>query len=221
MLEARLQISLAIRAVDHRVDHLDRRRPLRALGLLRRGCERRLLRQHELRECDRLAIGRPGDRVRRLDQIGKQRGLSGVDPAHVQLRAAFGGRDVREARAIRRPARRHEVPGFGAQRTVVSAVGVHHPQIAARAIGHDVVADAHVDDAAAVRGDLHIVGVLELEYIDGVQALGLRQVGGSGSGAHTKQQGRTGHGERAKLHGESCVGKCAYFNRGIASLTKH
>ena len=105
-----------------------------------------------------------------FDEIGQQRGLPGIHPAHVELRAALGGGHVCEARAVRRPARRAEAADLGAQRPVVSAVGVDHPQIAARAVGHDVVADAHVDDAVAVGRDLHVVGVFELEHVDGVQA---------------------------------------------------
>ena len=200
--EAGLEVALAVDAVDDRSITLTGGAHFAPSGFGGGSANGSLLVGHEHRERDPLAVGRPRDGARRLDEVGEPRGLAGVHPAHVELRAALGRRHVREARAVGRPARRAELFGFGAQRSVVGAVGVHDPQIAARAVGHDVEARAHVDDAAAVGRDLRIVGVFELEHVDRLQALRVGQVGGAG-GDETRHQGHAERGENKGFHGGS------------------
>ena len=168
--------------------------------------------RHELRERDRLAVGRPRDGARTLDEIREQRGLSGIHPAHVELRTAIGRRHVREPRAIGRPARRAEALRLRTQRTVVSAVDVHDPQIAARAVRHDVEAGAHVDDAAAVGRDLHIVGVFELEHVERLQTLRIGQAGGIRRNVRGHPC-RAERGKNIRLHAPSSKGIEDYSNR--------
>jgi hypothetical protein len=74
------------------------------------------------------------------------------------------------------------------------------------------VADAHIDDAVAVRGNLHIVGVFELEDVDGMQASRFGQFRRNGS-AGSGHQGRSQHGKGYAIHQESSGETWLYCTR--------
>ncbi len=104
LLEARLDIALAIGAIGEEVADLERFGPFRALGLVRGGAaELRpfVLDQHRIG--DRAAVGRPGDARRAGGQTGEAYRLAAVHPAHPELRAAALGRGEGEAFAVGRP----------------------------------------------------------------------------------------------------------------------
>jgi hypothetical protein len=64
------------------------------------------------------------------------------------------------------------------------------------------MAHADIDDPAAVGRDLHVVGVFELEHVDGMQAARLGQVGRQ-AGERKGDQRRPQRGSGDAIHRES------------------
>ena len=144
----------AILPVMERVDDARRRRPLRAFRLGRHTDGPFLLLRLEHRKRDRLAVRRPADAARRLQDVGDLRGRTGgVDPAHKHLRPfrlALG--HVQQPLPVRRPPR----GGTLDEEAMFRAVALHHPGLRLPFVLDLVHMFARIDDARAVGRDLRI-----------------------------------------------------------------
>ncbi len=123
--------------------------------------------RNESGEREHFPIGRPGDGVGRLFEIGDARGLAGVHPADVKLLFAIGIGEVSKTQAVRRPAWRNVAAVAGGERAMVGSVGVDDPEIRIALVGHGIGEAAHVGDFLSVGRDLRIGGKLQLELVHG------------------------------------------------------
>jgi hypothetical protein len=77
------------------------------------------LSENESGEGEHLSVGRPGDGVGRLLEIGDARGLAGVHPADVELLLAVGIGEIGDASAVGGPARGSVVAIPGGERAMI------------------------------------------------------------------------------------------------------
>ena len=203
------QVARAIGAEGDVVEHLHRIAPGRALRLFRRRCETRVLGGHQHREGDGLAVRRPDRFGGPLQELREGKAAAGVEIQHPDFRARGIHRRVDEARAIRRPARRRG-GGAGDQRAMLAAGDVNRPQLPHIAVGEPVHGMAHIDDGLAVRRNLRISGILDVEHAVRREALGLRlgRFGENGLGGKDSGQRRQGQGagDHVALH-QQCLAK--------------
>ena len=231
---AALEVALTVEAVDQPVDHLDLGAPVGALGGLRHEREGRLrFVGHEGGEGEQAPVGRPGELARAVLERREARGRTRVQVEHPDLGPMVVGlarrpRDVSEALAVRRPARRARVHLRVGERPETRAVDADDPQAAAGPVGHPVEAGAHEDHPLAVGRDPRVPGPFEVEdvlepearrcgrgpFIRRLQAGGRgedhRQAGGRGEGGQGAGRCKAGTGSRTKgvshHRGSSSVG---------------
>src|SRR2546430_15632867 len=116
--------------------------------------------QNERSEGEHFPVGRPGDSVWSLLEIGDARGLARVHPANVNLLFAVGIGEVGQAQAVRGPARRRVTAISGGERAMVGSVGIDDPEIRVALVSHGIGKAAHIDDALTVGRDLWVGGKL-------------------------------------------------------------
>ena len=126
---AGLQVPRAIEAIDEAVVGGGRIGPLCARRRNGKISEMGTLSEDKRGEGEHLSIGRPGDGVGRLIEIGDPCGLAGVHPADVELLLAVGIGKIGNACAIGRPARRHVGAISSGEGTMIRSVGVDGPEI--------------------------------------------------------------------------------------------
>ena len=112
------------------------------------------------RDGEPAAVGRPRRRRVAAAEIRHRAPLAGIERLHVNDRLLVFERDVREARAVRRPARRKQRLVGRDDRLRIVAVGVGDQQLIARALLGDV-GDAGGEDAA-IAGELLVDDVGDL-----------------------------------------------------------
>src|SRR6267142_5141961 len=83
---AGLEVASAVETIDQAIVSGWRIRPFCAGGRSRQVGEVRTFARNQRRERDHSAVGRPGNRVRRLFEVGDACGLAGVHPTNVKLR---------------------------------------------------------------------------------------------------------------------------------------
>ena len=132
----------------------------------------RALHRHEHAEPDRLAVRRPtdvGDAL--IDARHLRRRALGVHPAYEELHPARSAAiDVGDARTVWRPPR---AAAFR-EEAILGPVRVHDPQLGVEPVLELVDVSTRVDDLRAVRRDLWIGDLLEVEeLLDGEQGIGL------------------------------------------------
>ena len=148
-----------------------RRRPVGAGGRRRHLANHQRRFRDEPRERDTAAVGRPGDVARRQRIAGNGRRVPRIHPAHMDLRAAALVGKIGEPLSARRPARAVRLVLASDQRPVVGPIRVHDPDVLVTAVGHHVVEMTHVGDALAIRRDLRIGCVFQLENVHELQRL--------------------------------------------------
>ena len=178
---AEVQVADAVLPVLEAVLHDGRGGPVCSGRWTGRGRQARRRIGHQHVEGDVAAVRRPADPAGRFGELRERCRLAGVHPAQMDLPAGRVG----EPGAVRRPARRSPRP----QAPVIRAVRVHDPEFRALPVAHDVHRGAHVDDLAAVRGDLRVGGVFEREDIHRLEV----RLGAGGAG--NRQGDQQGGGE--------------------------
>src|SRR5438132_12579029 len=102
--------------------------------------------QNERGEGEHFPVGRPGDSVWSLLEIGDARDLARVHPANVNLLFAIGIGVAGQAKAVRGPARGRVTATCGGERAMVGSVGTDEPEILVAVVSHATGTAAHIDD---------------------------------------------------------------------------
>ncbi len=198
---AGLEITGSVKAIDEAIVRGWRVSPFRAGGRRGQVGKVRTFPDDQGRKGDHPAVGRPGDGVRRLLQIGDAGGLAGVHPANVDLLLAVHVREECDARSVGRPARRAVGMVAAGKWPMVGAVGVDNPQIGVALIGHGIGEATNVDDFLAVGRNLRIGGELKLELVHGREVVG-RILRSDQNGKRKKRCcGHTESGAQEQFHG--------------------